>query len=136
MDSQSEPLYKMNSSESECGSDKISYLKMTIENEEEHELKIVSVGQVVQCIIQLENCYKYNNDNDLIYDSDITFDEVQTKLASLDINNRYKYNYIPDESILIKNPLDPNSFLNANHIYNQFTICQYNDTSKSKIVTL
>ena len=44
----------------------------------------------------------------------------------------YDFSYVVDKDVLIDNPIDSNSFLNSNHIYNKFTICQI-DTDNSDI---
>lgn len=48
---------------------------------------------------------------------------ILNKMAGLDQKNNYK---IPDKDFPIDNPLAASSFLNQEHMYNKFTICQMN----------
>jgi hypothetical protein len=73
--------------------------------------------------------YKYNKPN---YISDNLFEAVLNKMHILDEENLYDYTYVVSDDINIKNPLDANSFLNENHVYNEFTICQI-DTENSDV---
>ena len=52
--------------------------------------------------------------------------EIIRKLRSLqdDNKNQYNYTHIVDERVEIPNPTIPEGFLNQNHIFNKFTICQ------------
>lgn len=46
---------------------------------------------------------------------------ILAKMGELDTNNEYK---IPNKTFPIDNPLAAASFLNSEHMYNKFTICQ------------
>lgn len=58
------------------------------------------------------------------------YEEVIYRITQLDRDSIYMLTFEVDKDIEIVNPLDANSFLNGNHIYNEFTICQI-DTVKS-----
>lgn len=73
--------------------------------------------------------YKYDKPD---WISDDFYTSVINRMRLLDRNKMYDYSYVVDKDILIKNPVDSGSFLNSNHIYNKFTICQI-DTENSDI---
>lgn len=49
---------------------------------------------------------------------------LYNKIKELDYDNEFNYLYEIPETKLIKNPLKATSFLNVNHVYNKFTICE------------
>ena len=59
-------------------------------------------------------------------------------MAYLDQGNIFNYTYIVPQSDLIENPLKASSFIDSNHVFNRFTICQWNteDNSNSKITVV
>ena len=74
----------------------------------------------------------YTDEGDAIYmDSGFAYAVLQ-KMISLDSNNLYDYTYSINEDEYIQNPLDATAFLNVNHIYNKFTICQI-ETALNKL---
>lgn len=73
--------------------------------------------------------YKYDKPD---WISDDFFISTVNRIRLLDINKMYDFSYVVDKDVLIDNPIDSNSFLNSNHIYNKFTICQI-DTDNSDI---
>ena len=60
------------------------------------------------------------------------FDETEiiNRIVELDIDNIYNYTYTVPEADRINNPLLSQSFLDSNHIFNEFTICKW-DTNSS-----
>ena len=54
------------------------------------------------------------------------FDDIRSKIQALDKDEEYNYMFIPKSNDLIENPLDPKSFWNSNHVYNEFIIPQLN----------
>lgn len=58
--------------------------------------------------------YNLGDDNETLYD----------ELKKLDYDDEFNYLYEIPGNKLIKNPLKATSFLNTNHVYNQFTICE------------
>lgn len=70
----------------------------------------------------------YNNESDLKFTepSDNLKDyDLFTIIKDLDINQKFNYAHKVDDDILIENPLDPYSFLDRNHPYNQAAICKW-----------
>ena len=82
--------------------------------------------------ITLLPIYKYNRLTDLVDStkanmSAVAVGDIEARLMELDSNNLYNYTYQPASGEAIENPLSATSFLNNNHIYNKFTICQPNN---------
>lgn len=46
-------------------------------------------------------------------------------VKQLDKDNKFNYTHVIDSNVLIEDPLRSESFLNDSHIYNKFTICQW-----------
>ena len=79
--------------------------------------------------ITLLPIYKYDKLTDLVDKtkanmSAVAVSDIEARLMELDSNNLYNYTYQPASGEAIENPLSASSFLNNNHIYNKFTICQ------------
>lgn len=61
---------------------------------------------------------------------DALFEKIFERCKELDYNNKFIYRYqVPDERLIL-NPLAGKSFIDSNHIYNSFTICEWDVTSK------
>jgi hypothetical protein len=79
--------------------------------------------------LSFDLAYKYDKKENMSQDF---FDAIINKIYFLDKDKLYNFAYIVDKDVLIDNPLDSASFLNKDHIYNKFTICQI-DTDNSDI---
>lgn len=64
--------------------------------------------------------YKYNDQLPIDTDQE----QVYNKIKELDYDREFNYLYEIPEKKMIKNPLKAESFLNVNHFYNKFTICE------------
>ena len=72
-------------------------------------------------------CYKETINN---------FDDIVTKVAYYDTEKEFDFTYQVEEDRYIENPLKADSFMNPEHPYNKFTICQANfETSRYNILT-
>ena len=63
-------------------------------------------------------------------------DDINKNIALIrmfDKNNIFDYTYTVNPDVLIEDPLEAKQFLNSNHIYNKFTICQLDTSSNTKI---
>lgn len=60
---------------------------------------------------------------------------VKTQIMMYDADNRFNYTYYPEETMKIEDPLNSNSFFDADHPYNAFTIPQWVnvDTKRNRI---
>ena len=72
-------------------------------------------------LIKFEEASGYNKD---YYDFGDNSNSVYQKMKELDYDNEFNYLYEIPENKMIKNPLKATSFLNVNHVYNKFTICE------------
>ena len=78
--------------------------------------------------LTLSNPFKYTKQD---YMSSFQFEKLENKIIKLDTDHIFNYMYQPDEDDAIINPLLASSFLETNHIYNNYVICQldtYNTT--------
>jgi hypothetical protein len=92
------------------------YLAMNIESTGKQAVTITGTNVLSKLVVSLDNCYKYNIDEDKEY--------LLNLISKLDYEHLYDYTYVVDESSLIKDPLDPMSFFEPEHIYNSNVICQ------------
>ena len=88
--------------------------------------------------VQFGNVFKYTTTSDsdssmILTDGD--FYRILQKVKELDVNNKYNYTYVVDKDEEIKNPLNAESFLDSNHIFNKFTICQMNTGTTDIYIT-
>ena len=79
--------------------------------------------------LSFDLAYKYDKPESMSQD---LFNIIVNKIELLDKDRLYDFSYVVDKDILIENPLDSESFMNTNHIYNKFTICQM-DTQNSDV---
>ena len=94
-------------------------LFVSINNPGEGIIKKVKFGGLSQRIARTYE--SYNGDFETA---------VLDRINNLDTEGRFDYSYeIPDEDY-IEDPLLPLSFLNAKHIFNKFTICKIQPTTK------
>ena len=56
-------------------------------------------------------------------------------MKKVTVNNKYNYTYVVDKDEEIKNPLNAEAFLDSNHIFNKFTICQMNTSTTDIYIT-
>ena len=54
----------------------------------------------------------------------VTTEMLLNKIREIDVPGKFKYTHIPSIDVEIKDPLDPISMFNENHVYNQFTIAR------------
>lgn len=73
--------------------------------------------------------YKYTKPKNLssntAWDNEI-YEKIYEKIRLLDCNNKFNYTYVVNDDEKIVDPLDSKSFLDLNHPYNDYTICQIN----------
>ena len=101
------------------------------EGQNEHRLTLsVKTTAGTDVIIVLNNLYRYtypellNNYSDVPTEPVQIFKNLQILLSQFDPDNLYDYTYQVDNDVAIADPLDPNEFLNVNHIYNPYVICE------------
>ena len=109
------------------------YLLMTIpQSTVQCFLKVTSAGSDASYPISIGKLLKFEKPESM---SDGTFEAVLQRVFYLDTDNKYDYTYeVPDDN-LIEDPLSSESFLNKNHIFNKFTICQIDTKNMSIYMT-
>lgn len=93
------------------------------------EVKLHGYGVAETRVITLNELFKYNVNYALVSKYSRICELFET---SFDEKGQFNYTYSVPEAQLIADPLDPKSFLDVNHIYNKFTICQL-DVSKQTL---
>lgn len=93
------------------------------------QLKITTSDDTTQnYVVSIKKIFKFTEtqvlDNTTVVSGTTKFGKVKAKIVELDVNNEYDYTHSIDESVEIENPLSAASFMNKNHIYNGYTICQ------------
>lgn len=76
--------------------------------------------------LYIQPLYKYTNTNFSEFDAssnELFEDAVLDKLSALDKYQDFNYTYVPKNKI--ENPLESEAFFKTTHIYNQFTIAQW-----------
>lgn len=70
-----------------------------------------------------EDEYEYRID-------DFTAKDIAVLIDKLDNDHLFNYTYIVPDEDLVRNPLVASSFVDTNHIFNPFTICRWDTSSK------
>ena len=98
-------------------------LKLPVETLEETTTDIVITvsNHTSDVTITLSNPFKYTKPEEI---SQFEFEKYDNKIIYLDQQHIYNYMYQPDENTRILNPLLAKSFLESNHIFNDFVICE------------
>jgi hypothetical protein len=84
---------------------------------------------VVKPIVKYEYSHTYENSKHSGDSNQYANPSTQRVLAAMklyDYDDSFNYTHSVDKDVLIENPLNPISFLDVNHPYNKFTICQMN----------
>lgn len=100
----------------------IYYLELNLNSISQHTLVVSMSASTSSAAIALLAPYKYGMPEGM---SQADFNALLTKIGQMDYDNNYNYSYVVDPDVEIKDPLDPKSFLNSNHVYNPFTICEF-----------
>lgn len=98
------------------------YLDLHVLDTNSHTLQINLTGHTVDSIIQIGNCFKYGKP---LLMSQSNYEMIREWISYLDNDHVFKYDVAVPDTVEISNPTDPATFLNVNHIYNDFTICQF-----------
>ena len=108
----------------------IHYLRMVIDNDNVHTLTVNLSGHTLQSSILLDNCYKYVKPRQFGRSSkvmsDVEFNHIEHLITYLDNMHVFKYNNVVNVNQQISDPVAAASFNLVNHIYNPFTICEFN----------
>ena len=126
-------LTSLNSSVTDLKEQRTYYLTFEVTDDRitnNHQLTITRTLATEEVTITLQNPFLYTHTGQM---NDEYFERMLSLIPRFDRDNVFNYTYQVDEDELIENPLLGASFLNPNHIYNKFTICEF-DTSDNTSV--
>lgn len=87
------------------------------------------------CVLRFNKLYNYYVDDSLKEDN--MLNRILDLIASMDKQNIFNYTYVIPQDKLITDPLKSTSFLNSLHVYNPYTICQWNhESDKNNLVVV
>lgn len=132
LDGSASPLTLINSDRTEMKDAGSYFVYLPITNVQSHTLTIKLNSLTKSATVLIKDIFKYKAPDNISVNY---FNRIQTLIKRLDINNKFDYTYSFSNVNAIENPLEAKSFLNANHIYNNFTICQL-DTSNNTSISL
>jgi len=126
-------LTSINSSETDLKGQRTYYLTFEITDDRissDHQLTVTRTLSNEEITITLQNPFLYTHTDDI---NDEYFERILLLIPRLDKDNVFNYTYQVNDDELISNPLDAASFLNPNHIFNKFTICQFDTSDNTSI---
>ena len=129
-DSESNLMYSYNSTNTEFKEKGVFYIKLSVTNPVESKVivKVTKLAGSKPAYLLIRQLLKYK-ESDIVASFNVesdgnTINLVNEKINSLNEDGIYNYTYEIDDAVKIDNPLSSISFLNYNHFYNPFTICQ------------
>lgn len=144
----SELSIESNSVSSVYNNDVCYFYYLTVDSNSDNELeihyKVAAEDEDKKVTLSIQPLYKYNNTTLDSIDFADTGDEITTfeqsvvkTVFDLDLDKKFDCTYVPEDFIMIKNPLESDSFHNSKHFYNKFTIDMWhqNDDDTSIEVT-
>lgn len=122
------------------------YIVLTVQGEQDNSvigectLKVISqLNDTIPSSITFSKLFKYTvpnleevNDEEHDYKiSDFTAYDITDLIdTELDTSHIFNYTYVVPEEDIVRNPLVASSFMDTNHIFNPFTICRWDTSSK------
>lgn len=128
-----ENLTSLNSTQTDLKGQRTYYLTFEVTDDtitSNHQLTVTRTMSTEEVTITLQNPFLYTHPDSI---SEEYFERMLTLIPRFDVDNIFNYTYQVDDDELIENPLEAASFLNTNHIYNKFTICQFDSSDKTSI---
>lgn len=126
-------LTSINSSETDLKKQRTYYLVFEVTDDKitsNHQLTITRTLSNEEITITLQNPFLYTH-TEMIDDE--YFERILQLIPRFDKDNVFNYTYQVNEDECISNPLEAASFMNTNHIYNKFTICEFDSTDNTSI---
>lgn len=117
------------------------YLEMG-ETLKEHTISVTMKGNKRATTVSLLNPYKYikpsyvNEDNETITMTTTDFNKFDSLLSKWDIYHVFNYTNEISEDETIVRPLLAKEFNNTAHVFNNYTICQFDTGERSSIKIL
>ena len=126
-------LTSLNSSQTDLKEQRTYYLTFEVTDDRissNHQLTVSRTLSNEEITITLQNPFLYTHTDDI---NDEYFERILLLIPRLDKDNVFNYTYQVNDDELIIDPLDAASFLNPNHIFNKFTICQFDASDNTSI---
>lgn len=126
-------LSSLNSSQTDLKEQRTYFLTFEVTSNKitsNHTLTVRRTLSNEEITITLQNPFLYTHTEGI---NDEYFQRMLTLIPRFDKDNIFNYTYQVHEDDLIEDPLDAASFMNPNHIYNKFTICQLDTTDNTSI---
>lgn len=126
-------LTSLNSSQSDLKEQRTYYLTLEVTDDKitsNHQLTISRTLATEEVTITLQNPFLYTHTDNI---NDEYFERMLLLIPRFDRDNVFNYTYQVDEDELIEDPLEASSFLNPNHIFNKFTICELDTSDNTSI---
>ena len=84
-------------------------------------MKVTIAGHTDDVIITIKNPFKFKQSSNL---TPFEYNKYLDKVSALDSLHLYNYLHMPSDDTVIENPLSASAFLETNHPFNKYTICQ------------
>jgi len=126
-------LTSLNSSQSDLKEQRTYYLTLEVTDDKitsNHQLTVSRTLATEEVTITLQNPFLYTHTDNI---NDEYFERMLLLIPRFDRDNVFNYTYQVDEDELIEDPLEASSFLNPNHIFNKFTICELDTSDNTSI---
>lgn len=128
-----EALTSLNSTSTELKGQRTYYLTFEVTDDtitKNHQLTVTRTLTNDEVTITLQNPFLYTHPEGM---SEEYFERMLTLIPRFDVDNIFNYTYQVNDDELIENPLEAASFLNTHHIYNKFTICEFDASENTSI---
>lgn len=126
-------LTSLNSSQTDLKEQRTYYLTFEVTDNKitsNHQLTVSRTLATEEITITLQNPFLYTHTDTI---NDEYFERMLLLIPRFDRDNVFNYTYQVDEDELIEDPLEAASFLNPNHIFNKFTICELDASDNTSI---
>lgn len=125
VDEEFEKLYCMCHGEDIVGTGR-HYYKLPVDTIELRVGVVSGHAPDVDSTVLVHPLFKYN-ERDMFNEGkgpkySITTTDLETKIWDMDKVKKFDYTHIPSDDVLIKDPLNPQSLFDTNHVYNKFTL--------------
>ena len=109
-----------------------AYIDFEVNMSEIPKTMTVNISEYIdKYTISIINCYRYECPEGMTREY---FEKIYDLINKLDEEKHsFDYTLEIDEDDNIENPLASKSFFKSNHIYNKFTICQFDTSKNTKI---
>lgn len=90
---------------------------------------VVKLVDASSSAVNAPNTISLTFKNPYRFEASTRLSKILALIKMFDIGNIFDYTYVGDSNSIINDPLNANSFLDVNHIFNKYTICQLDTDS-------